>query len=217
MANPSEVKSPDTKPESIETTRLRDDVAQNTRSARDSERVSQTMGQATETVESIGETMANKTSETAQRTIEHGRETAQRSIDAIASAQAPLADMRQEGTRKFAENAEKVTAVYRDAAERSADDIKALVGAYSNIGRGLQGYQHAYLDDLRQSMQTMTSKWQALFRAQTPVAFAETQRDIYFESLTGMISGTTKLLELMGKISQDASKPLQQRGPGSAI
>ena len=46
------------------------------------------------------------------------------------------------------------------------------------------------------SMQSMASKQQNLFRANSPVAFAEIQRDIYFDAVNAMFTGSTILLNV---------------------
>ena len=88
-----------------------------------------------------------------QRAADRGRENVRQGVHAITSAQAPLADMGYDNSRRFVETTASVTEVYRDATESTAEDVMSLVGAYSNIGRGMQRYQHALFDEMKTYLQ----------------------------------------------------------------
>src|SRR4051812_27612690 len=171
---------------------------------------------AAEAAVEIENAAANATSDMVHRAADQGREYARQGMRAMAAVQAPLADVSYEGSRRMVEATAGVTDIYRDTAERSAGDVQALVGAYTSIGRGCQQYQHTCLDLLSRSMQSMASKQQNLSRANSPVAFAEIQRDICFEAVNAMFTGSTTLLQLVGQIAQDAVKPLQERARAHA-
>jgi Phasin protein len=125
--------------------------------------------------------------------------------------QVPLADAGLEQGRRVIEATAQVTDVYRDAAERSADDVQALVSSFQTFGRGLQQWQHAYLDLLNQSAERMARKRSELMNARSPVQVAEVQRDLYLDAVNGLFTANTRLLQLGVQIAQDAMRPLQGR------
>ena len=64
----------------------------------------------------------------------------------------------------------RITDVYRQAAERAAGDVHALFDAWMSLGRGLQRWQQAYADALRQSLESVADKRQALLQSDFPGA-----------------------------------------------
>lgn len=214
MANPSEVKNPENKPAFDDAARMRAAAGQspnNSHNNHDTDNVAKNMDQAAQNAGQMGKATADAVGEFTQRAADRSRENVRQGVHAMAAAQAPLADIGYDNGRRFVETSATVTEVYRDASENTADDVLALVSAYSNIGRGVQRYQHALLDETSRSMQTMSSKFQALFRAKTPVAIAEIHRDIYLHGVKSVISGSTNLLHLMEKVTQEAARPLHDR------
>jgi hypothetical protein len=154
---------------------------------------------------------ADAAAEGAERVTNQGREAALSGLRALASAQAPLADQSFEQSRQALETASRVTDVYRQAAERAADDVRALFEASMSFGRGLQQWQQASVDALRKSLETAESKRQELVRSESPVRFAEVQRDLYIEFVSHAVRASTNLLELAGQIVQESVRPLRER------
>jgi hypothetical protein len=154
---------------------------------------------------------AQRTAEIARNTAERGREAALSGFRAIAGAQAPLADAGFEQSRRALEVTSAVTDVYRQAAERAAGDVRALFDCWANLGRGMQQWQQAYVDAVRGSMESLTRKRQDLVQANSPVQFAEVQRDLYVDFVNHTAKASATLLQLAGQIAQDAVRPLQER------
>lgn len=179
-------------------------------------------GQNAQEARSIGERTANSAAHTTDAAVDVAHDMTRRVADqseeavrlglrAVAGAQAPLADVSYDQSRRLVEATARVTDVYHDAAQRTADDVQALIGAFSNLGRGLQRYQHAYLDLISRSMESVSRKRQDLFRVNSPIEFAEIQRDIYLDAVNSLLTGSTTLLQIVGQITQDAVRPLQER------
>ena len=154
---------------------------------------------------------ADAAAETAQRATDQGREAIVSGLRAVANAQGPLADAGFEQSRRALEITSRVTDVYRQAAERAADDVHALFDSWMSLGRGLQQWQQAYADALRQSLESVADKRQDLLQSDSPVHFAEAQRDLYVDLVRNTVQASTRLLELAGQIVQDSARPLQQR------
>jgi hypothetical protein len=154
---------------------------------------------------------AEAAADTAQHVTDQGRETTAAGLRAIASAQGPLVDEGLEQSRRALETTSRITDVYRQAAERAADDVRALFDSWMSLGRGVQRWQQAYADAIRQSFESVSDKRQALVQSDSPVRFAEVQRDLYIEFMSNTVRASTRLLELTGEIVQDSVRPLRER------
>ena len=143
---------------------------------------------------------ADAAAETAQRATDQGREAIVSGLRAVANAQGPLADAGFEQSRRALEITSRVTDVYRQAAERAADDVHALFDSWMSLGRGLQRWQQAYADALRQSLESVADKRQNMLQSDSPVHFAEVQRDLYVDLVSNTVQASTRLLELTGQI-----------------
>lgn len=175
-------------------------------------------GQTARDARSIGKSTAEAAAHTTdvaadmiRRVADQGQEAARLGLRAMAGAQAPLAAVSYDQSRRVVEATARVTEVYHAAAQRTADDVQALVGSFANLGRGLQQYQHAYLDLISRSMKSVSHKRQDLFRVNSSVEFAEIQRDIYLDTVNSLLTGSTTLLQIVGQITQGAVQPLQER------
>jgi len=167
------------------------------------------------TTESITRTPELLT-ETAKRVSEQSREAAASGFRAIIGVQVPLADAGFEQGRRIIDVTAQVTDVYRDAAERSSDDVQALVSSLQTFGHGVQRWQHAFLDLLNQSAERISRKRGELMSARSPVQVAEVQRDLYLDAVKGLFAANTTLLQLGVQIAQDTMRPLQDRAHGHA-
>lgn len=146
-----------------------------------------------------------------QRAADQGREATIAGLRAIAGVQGPLADAGFEQSRRALEVTSGMTDVYRQAAERAADDVCALFDSWMSLGRGLQQWQQAYVDAVRQSVERLSRKRQDLLQTSSPVQFAEVQRDLYVDFVNSTLRGSTTLLQLTAQIAQEAVRPLQER------
>lgn len=185
--------------------RLRAVAGENVQDARNvGERTAEAAARTTDAV-------AEVTRDMTRRVADQGQEAVRLGIRAVAGAHAPLADVSYDQSRHLVETTARVTDIYHDAAQRTADDVHALVGSFSSLGRGLQQYQQAYLGVISRSMENVARKRQDLFRVNSAVEFAEIQRDIYLDTMNSLLTGSTTLLQIMGQIAQDAVRPLQER------
>jgi hypothetical protein len=171
-----------------------------------------------EAAKRTAETTADATRRTAEvaaditrRVFDQGPEAAIRSLRAIAGVQRPLADAGFEQSRRVLETTARITDVYREGSERAANDVHALFDAGVNFGRGLQRWQHAYFELLQQSVGSVARKQQDLLRSNSPVEFAEVQRDLYVDLVRNASTANATLLHLTGQIVHDAVRPLEQR------
>jgi phasin family protein len=99
--------------------------------------------------------------------------------------------------------------VYRDASERSAEHVNALLSSYFTLGRGLQQIQHAWLEIIDHSLENAAHKPRDLLRAKNLVELAELQRDVYLDTINHAVASGSRLLELASRTAQEAVRPLQ--------
>ncbi|WP_158258366.1 phasin family protein [Rhodopila globiformis] len=99
--------------------------------------------------------------------------------------------------------------IYRDASERSAEQVQALFSSYMSLGRGLQQMQHAWFEMVDHSLEHAAHKPQDLLRCRNLIELAEVQRDLYLDSLTYAVETGSRLLALAGRTAQEAARPLQ--------
>jgi hypothetical protein len=149
--------------------------------------------------------------ETVKRISQQSQEAAASGFRAIMGVQVPLADVGLEQGRRMIDATAQVTDVYREAAERSADDVQALVSSMQTFGRGLQQWQRAFLDLMNQSAERISRKRGDLMSARSPVQVAEVHRDLYLDAVQGLFAANTTLLQLGVQIAQDTMRPLQDR------
>ena len=147
----------------------------------------------------------------ASRAIEQGREGVRMGLRTVAEAQRPVAERGYEEGQQAIETAARVSEAYRQAAERTAEDVQALAVSCTQFVRGAQQWQHAYFDMAQRALQRFGGRPQALLRAGSPVEAAQIQRDLYVEMVNSAIASGSTLLQLAGQVAQDTARPLQER------
>ena len=180
------------------------------------------LGQSAKDIPNIGEGSAEVATRAAgaaagivrnltQRVAEQAQAGLQVGLHALAEMQAPLAAVSTSQSRQLMEITTSVTDICHEAAQRSGDDVRAVTESFHNLARGLQTYQRAYLDLLSRSIEGVSRKQHDVLQANSPVKLAEIQRDIYIDVVNNLFAGSPTLLQIAGKIAQDAVRPLQER------
>ncbi len=147
-----------------------------------------------------------------RRVIEQSRAAMQLGLSTFAHAQAPMAESSYSQSRKAIEAAAKISDCYREAAEQTTNDVQVLNACALQLFRGGQQMQHAWFDAMQRSLDQMGHKPQMLFNARSPLEAAQLQRDIYGDFVSSFVRSATTMLQLMAETSQEALRPLQQRG-----
>ncbi len=147
----------------------------------------------------------------ASRAIEQSREGVRQGFRTVAEAQRPVAERGYAQGQQAIETAARVSEAYRQAAERTAEDVQALAVSWTHFVRGVQQWQHAYFDMAQRAFQRFGSRPQELLRANSMVEAAQVQRDLYVETVNNAIASSSTLLQLAGQIAQDTVRPLQER------
>lgn len=174
--------------------------------------------QTTEDAREMGHRSADAVAETTEAMVDVTRHAASRSqeamrlgLRAVAGAHRPLAEATYGQSQRMLQTGARISDLYREAAESTAEDMQALIASYSQLGRGMQRFQHACLDLMHRSVERTASKQRDLLRAGSPEEFAEIQRDLYLDTVDSLFETSTTLLQLAGRIAQDAVRPLQGR------
>ncbi|MBV8704795.1 MAG: hypothetical protein JO118_13915, partial [Acetobacteraceae bacterium] len=124
----------------------------------------------------------------ASRAIEQGREGVRLGLRTVAEAQRPVAERGIAQGQQAIETAAGVSEAYRQAAERTAEDLQALAVSWTHFVRGAQQWQHAYFDMAQRAFQRFGTRPQALLRVTSPVEAAQIQRDLYVEAVTSAVA-----------------------------
>ena len=154
--------------------------------------------------------------EAARNALEQGQRLMEAGWQNLAQAQAPLAEAGFEQTRRTAETAARVSDIYREATERTSEDIQALLRCGGILGRGLHRWQHACMDLTQQATGRVADKRGRLFHASSPTELAEVQRDFFIDAVNHIFTTSTTLFQLGVQIAQDAMRPLQERNRSGA-
>ena len=164
----------------------------------------------------VAKRTAEAAAEATRRAAEQTEDAVKLGLRVIAGVQNPLTDVGIDQSRRMLDVTVRLSDAYREATERTADDVHALIASWENYGRGLQRWQHTWFDLLQQSVGRFDRKRQELLRANSVEEFADVQRDMYIDFVNHMLNAGTTLLQLAGQITQSAAEPLQQRARSSA-
>jgi hypothetical protein len=164
----------------------------------------------------VAKRTAEAAAEATRRATEQTEDAVKLGLRVIADVQKPLTDIGIDQGRRMLDVTARMGDAYREAAERTADDVHALIASWENYGRGLQRWQHAWFDLFQQSIGGFDRKRQELLRCNSLEEFAGVQRDIYVDYVNYLLNAGTTLLQLAGQIAQSAAEPLQQRARVSA-
>lgn len=182
----------------------------------------ETVGQAAQTAQSAadrardaGQSMTETTAEVADaattassKATDQRREVMMMGMRTAADVSGRVADVSFGRGHHVLASAAQAMDIYRDASERSAERVHALVSSAMTLSRGIQQMQHAWLEMLDHSMENAVHKPQDLLRCKTLVEVAEVQRDLYMGAINHAFESSSRLLELAGRTAQDALRPL---------
>ncbi len=138
-----------------------------------------------------------------------GRDTMMVGARAAADLTGKVADIGFGRSHRMMSSAAHAMDIYRDAAERSAGRVQALMASAMTLGRGMTSMQHAWFEMADRTMETAVHKPQDLLRCKTVSELAEVQRDLYLDAIDHAFESTSRLLEMAGRTAQDALRPLR--------
>jgi hypothetical protein len=170
------------------------------------------LGRAGEATQGINETVvktAGAAAHLSSKAAEKGREVLLMGVRTAAGVGSQVADIGFGRGHHLLASAAHAMDIYREASERSAERARALFTSYMTFGRGLQHMQHAWLEMFDHTMGNAAHKPQNLLRCKNIVELAEVQRDLYVDAVNHAIESTSRLLDIAGRVAQDAVKPLR--------
>ena len=163
---------------------------------------------------SVADTMARGAEaavDLSQRAAEQGRDFVQLGMCTAGSINSRLADTGYDGSHHVLEATARAFDIYHRAAESSAEKLQTLFTSWATFGRGVQQMQVAYLQLLDRTLKGASRKPQDLLRAKSVEEFAEIQRDLYIDTVNYALEASSTLLQLAGRVAQDAVPALQTR------
>ncbi|HET6182995.1 MAG TPA: phasin family protein [Acetobacteraceae bacterium] len=160
-----------------------------------------------ETLASVAQAMA----EIAQRAMSQGQEAWEFCFNSMTTAQAPVAATGYERGRRIMADGHAMLETYRQIVDRSMDDLQAYISAGASMSRGLLRAQRAYIDGLRNAVESWGDKPQALLRSTSPIEAARMQRELCLDALNGIVAYNLAALQALSQAAQDAMRPLHER------
>jgi hypothetical protein len=178
--------------------------------------VEQMTRQATEKAPNVARTALENVAKTADATAEMSSAVADQGGDVMfmgvrtaAGVGSRIADISYGRGHHLLSSVAQAMDIYRDAAERSADRLQALFASYVALGRGMQQMQHTWLETMDHTLENAVRKPQDMLRCSNVIELAEVQRDLYLEGLHHAFETNSRLLEMAGRVVQDAVRPMQ--------
>lgn len=147
-----------------------------------------------------------------KRVIEQSQAAIQLGVQSFARAHVPATENGFSQGRKAIEVAAQIADCYREAVERSANDVQMLGACSLALVRGGQTMQNVWLNAVRRSIDQMDNKPRLLINAHSPLEAAQLHRDLYNDMLSNMVQSATAMLQAVSETSQDALRSLQPRG-----
>jgi len=158
--------------------------------------------------DSVAET-ADAATTMSSKVAEQGREVMMMAARTAAGVSGRVADISFGRSHRMLSSTATAMDIYRDASERSAERVHALLTSYMSLGRGLQQMQHAWLEKIDQRLEHAAHKPQDLLRCKNLIELAEVQRDLYLDTINYAVESGSRLLEMAGRTAQEAARPLQ--------
>lgn len=156
----------------------------------------------------VADTMA-RGAETAadmsQRVAEQGRNVMWLSMRTAAGVNSRFADANYDRGHRALDTAARALDIYRDAAETSAEKVHSLFTSWTQLGRGVQQMQVAYLQLLDRTFRNASRKPQDLMRAKSVEEFAQIQHDLYVDAVNYAFEASSTLMQMAGRVAQDAA------------
>ena len=146
-----------------------------------------------------------------QRVAEQGREVIWLGMRAAAGVNGRLADAGYGRGHRVVGQVARSLDIYREAGEATAANVQALLTSWTSLGRGVQEMQHAWLEMLDRATERSTRKPQDLLRCKSVEEVAQIQRDLWVDSVSHAMEASSTLLQIAGRVTQDAMRPLQSR------
>lgn len=162
----------------------------------------------------VADTMARgaeAAADIAERSAEQSRDLVRLGMRTAADVNGRFADVSYDRGRRTLESAAHALETYRQAGESGAEKVQSLFATYQQLSRGVQEMQVAYMQILDRALQQATRKPQDLLRAKSIEEFAEIQRDLYLDSINYAFEASSTLLQIAGRVAQQAAAQTQNQ------
>lgn len=182
------------------------------------------LNRAADEARDIGVSVADTVARTAdaavditQRVADQGREVIWLGVRAAAGVNGRLADVGYGRSHRVIGQLARALEIYRQAAEGTAEQFQALFTSWTTLGRGVQEVQHAWLELLDRATERNVRKPQDILRCKSIDEMAEIQRDLWVDGVKHAMEAGTALLQIAGRVTSEAMRPLQSRPQSSRI
>ena len=117
----------------------------------------------------------------------------------------------EQQSKRLSEGMAKATDFYRQNAEFAANRMNALLSAYSVLAQGAQEIQKTYIEVLQHSFEMATTSPRELMRCTNLSEMADLQQDLLRRGIDEWLEGGSKLLQVSGRVAEEAIRPIQER------
>jgi hypothetical protein len=163
--------------------------------------------QAQATGTGLADTMARgaeAATDISERAAEQGRDMISFGLRIAAGVNSRIADTTYDRGHHVLETTARALDIYREAAASSAEKMQALFTSWTQLGRGIQQMQVAYLQLLNRTLKDASHKPQDLLRAKSAEEVARIQRDLYLDAVNYAVEASSTLLQIAGRVAQEA-------------
>ncbi|MGH7152896.1 MAG: phasin family protein [Acetobacteraceae bacterium] len=113
--------------------------------------------------------------------------------------------------------ATRAAEIYRQATQGAGENVQALFASWLSLVRGASELQRAWLEMLGRVTENGARKPQDRLRCKSLEEMAEIQRGLYLSSLNHAMEATSMLLQIAGRVTQDAMRPLKNRARAARV
>lgn len=160
---------------------------------------------------------ADAAAEISQRVADQSQEVMMAGVRAAAGMNGRIVEIGYGRGHRWLASAAQAMDVYQDASGTSAEPMLALFSSCLSLGRGIQQFQHTWLDLMDHAVERASHRPQDFMRCKTAAEFAELQRDVFVETINHAFDASAALLESASRVAQEAMRPLQGRGRKSVM
>jgi hypothetical protein len=168
---------------------------------------------------SVVDTVARSTGaafEMTQKIAERGGDAVWQGFCAAAGANGGLVDLGYRRSHRVLEQSARTLEIYREAGEATAEHLQALFASGVSLTRGMQEMQLVTLRIFDHAAERNASRPQRLLHCKSMIDVAEMQRELCVDSINYALEAGSALLQIAGRVAQEATRPLQGRATGRA-
>lgn len=150
----------------------------------------------------VGNPVARTMGSAMDATVSTSAGMTKQTVDAAISAADQSAERATGAAVDWTNSAAPLMDIYRDAAKRSADQMKTFFGTWMTVSKGVHDLQLKWLDTVTQTMELTGG---------TPLDVWQAQRRLYVTAINSALASTSRLLETASQSVEFVSQAAEVR------